>query len=71
MTINPLELSSLIAVNGFIMSLVSTATVVYTNADTKKLDILRDNRGRAGVYRWVHKKTENLMLVAQLICPVD
>jgi hypothetical protein len=29
---------------------------IYDNADTKKVLILKDNRGKAGVYRWVNKK---------------
>ena len=28
-----------------------TPVVVYTNGDTQKLDILKDNKGKSGVYR--------------------
>jgi len=31
--------------------------VTYPNADTQKLDILRENKDKSGIYRWVNKKT--------------
>ena len=42
----------------------------YSNADTMRADILKENIGKAGIYRWVAKpimKMVNLMLVVQLI----
>ena len=29
----------------------------YSNADTQKLQILKENKGKSGVYRWVNKET--------------
>ena len=31
--------------------------VVYSNADIQKFDILEDNKGKGGVYRWVNIAT--------------
>jgi len=28
--------------------------VCYSNADTQKISILKENRGKSGVYRWVN-----------------
>ena len=28
--------------------------VVYINADIQKLDILRDNKNKSGIYRWIN-----------------
>jgi len=32
---------------------------VYSNADTMKQDIIKDNYKKAGIYRWVHNQSEN------------
>ena len=31
---------------------------IYPNADIQKLDMLKENRGRAGIYRWINKINE-------------
>jgi len=31
--------------------------VVYDNADTQKLQILKENKNKSGVYRWVNIET--------------
>lgn len=28
--------------------------VIYNNADTQKIEIFRDNKGKSGVYRWIN-----------------
>ena len=28
--------------------------IVYTNADTQKLQILKENKGKSGIYRWIN-----------------
>jgi len=33
--------------------------VIYENADTQKELIVKDNRGKAGVYRWINKENGN------------
>jgi len=33
------------------------AIIVYSNADTDKLKILSDNKGRAGIYMWTHNES--------------
>ncbi len=30
---------------------------VYTNADTQRLDILKNNHKKSGIYRWINKET--------------
>jgi len=30
---------------------------IYENADTQKMQILKENKGKSGVYRWVNKET--------------
>lgn len=35
--------------------LLTTAVIVYNNADTEKSKFLSDNKGRAGIYQWTHK----------------
>lgn len=35
------------------------AVVVYDNADTQKESIIKDNRGKVGVYRWINKENGN------------
>jgi hypothetical protein len=30
---------------------------VYNNADTDKLQILSDNKGKAGIYQWTHNES--------------
>jgi len=30
--------------------------VVYTNADSQKLEILAENKGKSGIYLWKNKK---------------
>lgn len=29
--------------------------VIYNNAETEKLYNLKDNKGRSGIYIWIHK----------------
>ena len=45
------------------ISLLAVAPVipakVYDNADTQKGSIIDDNRGKAGIYRWVNKENGN------------
>src|SRR5690606_18713159 len=31
------------------------SSLVYLNADTDRLDIITDNKGKAGIYLWTHK----------------
>jgi group I intron endonuclease len=31
--------------------------IIYNNVDTDKLKILKDNRGKAGIYKWTHKES--------------
>jgi hypothetical protein len=33
------------------------AIIVYSNANTDKLKILSDNKGRAGIYMWTHNES--------------
>ena len=33
--------------------------VVYSNADTQKLDLLQMNKNKSGIYHWVNKETRN------------
>lgn len=33
--------------------------VTYSNPDTQKLDILNDNKNKAGVYRWINNINKN------------
>jgi len=33
--------------------------IIYINADTEKLNIFADNRGKVGVYRWINKTNGN------------
>lgn len=39
------------------MSTFVVPAIVYSNADTEKADISRNNRGRPGVYCWVNKES--------------
>jgi group I intron endonuclease len=34
--------------------LLNSAIIVYSNADTDKLQILTENKGKAGIYLWTH-----------------
>lgn len=34
--------------------------VVYTNSDTQKLEILKDNKGKSGIYLWKNEKNGKL-----------
>lgn len=34
-----------------------TPVIIYDNADTNKVMILRDNKGKTGVYQWTHKES--------------
>lgn len=34
-----------------------TPAVVYSNADTQKFDIIKENRDKSGIYCWTNKKT--------------
>jgi len=34
--------------------------VVYTNADSQKLEILAENKGKSGIYLWKNKKNGKL-----------
>jgi|SRR5690606_10474746 len=36
---------------------LETELKVYSNADTDKLQILSDNKGKAGIYQWTHKES--------------
>lgn len=38
-------------------SLLTTAIIVYNNADTEKSKIISDNKGKAGIYLWTHKES--------------
>lgn len=33
---------------------------VYPNADTLKSTIIKDNRGKSGVYRWINKENNKM-----------
>src|SRR5690349_16541872 len=35
-------------------SLLAIAVIIYSNAETDKLQILKDNKGKAGIYQWTH-----------------
>jgi hypothetical protein len=41
-------------VNSDSVLLAVTPIVVYSNADTQKFEILKENRGKSGVYRWTN-----------------
>jgi len=34
-----------------------TPIIIYNNAETDKSKILKDNKGKAGIYMWTHKET--------------
>jgi len=34
--------------------------IVYSNSDTQKLDILKDNKGKSGIYLWKNEINEKL-----------
>jgi group I intron endonuclease len=36
------------------------SAIVYSNAETDKLQILSDNKGRAGIYMWTHKESNKM-----------
>ena len=38
---------------------VSKAIKIYANADKSKKEILIDNTGKSGIYRWINNKTKN------------
>jgi len=38
------------------------AVIVYSNADTDRSQILLDNKGKAGVYKWTHKESGKLYI---------
>lgn len=40
---------------------------IYSNADTMKLKILKENRGKSGIYRWVHIESRK----SYIGCAVD
>jgi len=40
--------------NFYFFSIIPVA--IYTNADTQKLDILKDNKNKSGIYRWTNLK---------------
>lgn len=33
------------------------SSVIYRNADTYKLDVLKDNNNKTGIYKWTNKLT--------------
>lgn len=37
--------------------LLTAAVIVYSNADTDRSKILLDNKGKAGIYQWIHKES--------------
>jgi hypothetical protein len=46
--------------NNFILNNDSsswTPAIVYNNADTEKLRILTENKGKAGIYQWTHNQS--------------
>jgi len=38
-------------------SLLATTIILYNNAETEKLQILSDNKGKTGIYMWIHKES--------------
>lgn len=36
--------------------------IIYSNAETDKLQILKDNKGLSGVYKWQHKETGKIYI---------
>jgi hypothetical protein len=37
--------------------LLATTIILYNNAETDKLQILSDNKGKTGIYMWIHKES--------------
>jgi hypothetical protein len=35
--------------------------ITYSNTDTEKSKILKDNKGKAGIYQWVHNKSKKFI----------
>lgn len=35
---------------------ITPVVVVYYNADTQKIQVIQDNKGKSGIYRWINKK---------------
>ena len=33
-------------------------TISYENADTQKMEILKANKDKSGIYRWTHKESD-------------
>jgi group I intron endonuclease len=46
----------------FQVSLLATAVIVYSNAETDRSQILSDNKGKAGVYQWKHNKSSKIYI---------
>jgi len=38
-------------------SLLATTIILYNNAETERLQILSDNKGKTGIYMWIHKES--------------
>jgi group I intron endonuclease len=41
---------------------LAAVVIIYTNAETDKSQILSDNKGKAGIYQWTHKKSGKIYI---------
>jgi group I intron endonuclease len=44
----------------FNINLPNQPVIVYNNAETDRLQILSENKGKAGIYLWTHKETNKM-----------
>jgi len=66
------SVGSLLSINEFNISysfipsfqdnLLTTAVIVYSNAETDKSRILSENKGKAGVYQWKHNDSDKIYI---------
>ena len=40
--------------------------ITYENADTQKMEILKVNQKKTGIYRWIYKKSGRVILLILL-----
>jgi hypothetical protein len=43
-------------------NLPNQSVIVYSNAETDRLEILSNNKNKAGIYQWIHKESEKLYI---------
>ena len=58
----------------YLCLLLSVPVLIYKNADTLKKDVISDNRGKSGIYRWINNINgkcyvgSSIDLVSRLYC---